>query len=230
MYSQLELNNNQIIRAVIFDLAGLMVDDEGLWGKAYKSVIEQYVGEIVDEHPNISGLAEPENWRWQMKHYRFYEKIDILIQKRKRALNDLLAKVGVKTLPGLYEIVDFFRKADLKMAVASSASRDYLDAVLRKINLHDAFITVISGEEIEYGKPNPDINLLCAQKMDIDVRPCLVFEDAPSGVKAAKRALMQVVVVPNKHTKNCDFSDADYILKSLLEVPTIFKAKDNNSA
>ena len=123
----------------------------------------------------------------------------------------------VTPMPGLYELVEKCKIAGLAMAVASSSVLDDVRAIVQALRLEGAFSALVSGNDVSRGKPDPEIFLETARRMNVEPRDCVVLEDTAHGVQAARRAGMLCVAVPNNFTEDHDFSQADMIVKSLAE-------------
>jgi beta-phosphoglucomutase-like phosphatase (HAD superfamily) len=93
-----------------------------------------------------------------------------------------------------------------------------MQTVLSELSLAGTFSQVVTGEDVLHGKPAPDCYLLAAQGLDLPPADCLVLEDAPNGIAAAKAAGMLCWAVPNEYTRGLDLSAADKVLPSLLAV------------
>jgi len=124
----------------------------------------------------------------------------------------------ITAMPGLFELLTESERRGLVVAVASSGAQSYVAAVLTAINLSDRFHAVVTGDDVVNGKPAPDVFLVAARALQVEPCECVVLEDAPSGVQAAKAAGMRCVAVPNAHTRALDLSVADFVLSSLLAV------------
>lgn len=131
---------------------------------------------------------------------------------------ELIQKYG-KALPGVYEAVTFFKEAGLKVALASSSSYRIIEAILKTLNLKEAFSLLYSAEQEEFGKPHPAVFIRTAKKLQLEPVKCLVIEDSLNGVIAAKAARMTCIAVPEKTMANDPrWAIADFKLSSLLEV------------
>jgi HAD superfamily hydrolase (TIGR01509 family) len=124
----------------------------------------------------------------------------------------------IAPMPGVGELVDELERRGVGKAVASSGVRRYVTAVLEEIGLAHRFETVMTGDAVAKGKPAPDIFLAAARALQTEPRACLVLEDAPAGVQAAKAAGMRCLAIPNDHTRSLDLSLADWIVPSLTVV------------
>ena len=139
------------------------------------------------------------------------------MQKRSRVYLNLL-KQNLHPQKGFISLLNLLKNHKVKLAVASSSVMEHIETVLSTLKVKDYFDVIVSGQFVARGKPFPDINLEAAKKLGIKPEYCLVLDDAQSGVESAKNANMKVIAVPNKFTKEHDFSKADLILNSLEEV------------
>ena len=206
------------IQAVIFDMDGLMIDSEPLHKEAWQVTL-RHLGYELDEalFAQLVGLRTREDAVLLREHFRLPVKAEVLARQR----NDLfLASLPgrVKPMPGLRELIAQVRGCGLFSAVATSGERRYVDAVVRELNLDGLFDAIAVAEDVERGKPAPDVYLLAARRLGLPPAQCLALEDAPNGVLAAKAAGMRCVAVPNEMTRSLDLSAADARLPSLLAV------------
>jgi HAD superfamily hydrolase (TIGR01509 family) len=121
-------------------------------------------------------------------------------------------------MPGLFELIDALDARRIKRAVASSGVRSYVEAVLRSIGAAGRFEVVVTADDVANGKPAPDAFLRAAERLDAKPQACLVLEDAPNGIAAARAAGMRCAAVPNDFTRKLDLSAADYSMPSLHAV------------
>lgn len=174
-----------------------------LFGLSIKDIFE-----VLVEKFNLTGLADP------AELLRQYNKQIIPVFKRE----------DIKPVPGLIALVEDIARHNYKLALASSSKRAKIDVVLEKIALTNYFPVIVSGEdEIKHGKPAPDIFLKAAERLEIDPKQCVVFEDAANGVAAAKAAGMRCVGVHNQAVfkvvgKRQDLSQADIEVEGLQEL------------
>lgn len=186
----------QKIRAVIFDMDGVLVDSEPLINAAAIAMFREkglavqpedflpFVGAGEDRY--IGGVAE-----------KYHFPLDVL-QAKKRTYEIYLDLVPtqLEAFPGVHALVDTCRKAGLRVAVASGTDRVKALAGLQKIGLsEEAWDTVVSGEQVKHNKPAPDIFLLTADKLEMAPTACVVLEDSFNGIRAAKAAGMRCVAV-----------------------------------
>ena len=128
----------------------------------------------------------------------------------------LVAESQFAPMPGAARTVGLLRGAGYPLAVSSSGARAYLETVLGRLALRDAFDALVSGEDVTHGKPDPEPYLLAARRLAVSPARCVVFEDAAVGVQSAKAAGMACIGVPNPAAlRRQDLSPADLVLPSL---------------
>ena len=121
-------------------------------------------------------------------------------------------------LPGALSVVTALRMSGQRVALASSSILPWVEACLQKIGLANAFETLITGSEVEHGKPDPEIYLLAAERLGVDPAACLAFEDAPAGIESAKRAGMTVWAVRTEYTRGLALPGPHREFESLADV------------
>ena len=204
---------------VIFDMDGVLVDSEAFICQAACMMFAEhgltvkpedflpFVG--TGENRYIGGVAEKYNF-------------PINIQRDKKRTYDIyleIIKGRLKPLSGVHEFIAACRKSGKKIAVASSADLRKVNGNLMEINLpSETFDAVITAEDVIHKKPDPEIFILAAKKLNLDAKDCLVIEDAVSGVTAAKRAGAKCLALTTSFTEN-DLSQADWFAKTLADAP-----------
>lgn len=209
-----------MIKAVIFDMDGLMLETEYLQSKASETVLIEYGKKPVLNKDGVVqpvGLNARKIWKLFKKKYDIDEDVEVLLDKKNKVYIKLLKK-KVVAKPGLYKLIKLLINHNIKIAVASSSVFEHIEFVVDKLKIKQYFHALISGEDFKRGKPYPDIFLKTAEDLDIKPRECVVLEDAETGVVAGKSAGMKVIAVPNKYTKSHNFLKADLIVNSLEEI------------
>jgi HAD superfamily hydrolase (TIGR01509 family) len=210
------------IRGVIFDMDGVLVDSEPFICEAAMRMFESTYGQIVKredfipfvgagEDRFIGGVAEEYGISLSMPRdkFRTYEiYLDIIRGK-------------LHPLPGAVEFVRMVRARGLRSAVATSADRVKMEGNLREIGLAVAhFDAVVTGDDVERKKPDPEIFLLAAKRIGLTPDVCLVVEDAPNGVRAAKAAGSRCLGLTSSFTEaTLREAGADYVARDLATVP-----------
>lgn len=208
-----------MVKAAIFDMDGLLVDSEPLWKQAHTKVFKKVGIDYNDEHHNLMlGMRTNEAVRNVYRHYPWeglppdeFEELTI------KEIIALMRK-HIKFQPGARKALMTCKKAGLSVAIASSSRPDVIDAVVDTLGIRDQFDHIYSAEYEEYGKPHPAVFLRVAKHFKVAPQDCLVFEDSPAGVLAAKAAQMHCIAVPEAESEGNRFiGAADVVLGSLEE-------------
>jgi HAD superfamily hydrolase (TIGR01509 family) len=207
-----------LIQAILFDLDGLAVDSEPHSIVSWAAVLARR-GVTLDQPTldRVLGWRIDDTSRLFVEQYQLSDRpVDLSREKTEYQINHLAG--NVPPMPGLIELLDAIDEWGLKKAIASSGRRPYVIAVLRAADLDQRFGTLVTGDDVANGKPAPDIFLAAAQALGVEPASCLVLEDAPAGVQAAKAAGMLCIAIPNDFTRSLDLSLADRRLPSLHNV------------
>ncbi len=206
----------EVIRAVVFDLDGVLLDSESLWDDARRQVVARYGGHWREQATaDMQGMSSLE-WSNYLRNQLGVELdeaeigelvVDILLDRYRRALpllqgaRDAVARIGGRWPLGL----------------ASSSNRVVIEEVLTLSGLASAFQTTVSSEEVRRGKPYPDVYLEAARRLGLLPQRCVAVEDSTNGIDAAIAAGLRVVAVPNRDfpPKPEVVASADLVLASL---------------
>lgn len=207
-----------MIRAVIFDMDGLLIDSEPVWDKA-RSIMAAGVGIDwnKDDHKAVMGVSTKE-WVDYMIHRLQLtmspEQVELHIVDQ---MVDLYRK-QIPYLPGAVEAVDL-ANAHFPVGLASGSPRSLIDTVTGDTALKGKFQCILSGDQVEHGKPSPDVYLETARQMRVRPEACVCLEDSGNGILAGKNAGMKVIAVPDPRfppdPQKLQF--ADVILDSLMD-------------
>jgi HAD superfamily hydrolase (TIGR01509 family) len=210
-----------MITTIIFDLDGLLADTEPLQMQAYRQALLTYGVMLTDDeyaqHWIRAGLGID-----QFVADRRLSIAPALVRQQKVQRYQALLETSLHAMPGTLDLLERLHRRK-RLAVASSSFRDNVEQVLHRLNFARYFDVVAAGEDVEHGKPAPDIFLYTARRLEVEPSECVVVEDAEKGILAAKRAGMKSIAVPNRHTLDNDFSAASYVVNSLLEVECLLK-------
>jgi len=215
-----------MIQAILFDLDGLMVDSEPHSLASWEAVLQER-GVTLDQLTidSILGLRIDATARTLIDKYHLPDTVQGL-SDAKTEYQIAHLDGNVQPMPGLIELLDEIDRRDLKKAVASSGIHRYVEAVLRANGLLDRFSVIITGDQVAHGKPAPDVFLAAARALHAEPQHCLVLEDAPAGVQAAKAAGMTCIAVPDQGVAKLDLSQADKVMPSLHEVRTLLASNE----
>ena len=207
-----------MISAIIFDMDGLMIDSEPLQKEAWQATARRY-GRAIDDalFTRMLGLREVESTALVIRELGLSVEAKALWAERNQLY--LAGLPGrLRAMPGLYELLAELPPRGLCRAVATSGERRYVETVMRELELEGQWDALVVAQDVTRGKPAPDVYLLAAQRLQLAPSQCLVLEDAPNGIAAAKAAGMTCIAIPNKDTRALDLSAADAVMPSLLAV------------
>ncbi len=147
------------------------------------------------------------------------ENVESIVQEKEASFREK-AKGNIKPFPGVVKLLNTIKKGNFKQALVSSAPKENIDLLNSELDLEGIFDRIVSGREVAESKPSPQISLLAAEKLGAEPKDCIVIEDSPFGVKAAKAAGMRCLAVTNTHPKQ-DLEEADRVVDSLEKVDLI---------
>ncbi|HOQ37636.1 MAG TPA: HAD family phosphatase [Acetivibrio sp.] len=204
------------IKAIIFDMDGLMIDSERLYFDVERALARNYGKEVSDETlMKMMGRSPLE----AMSIYAMDLGFDISSEELLRLRNDMFVdrlRNEVSAMKGLYEMLNRF-EGKLKMAIATGSPEEFLRIVMDKLKIEKYFDVLQPSDEIKEGKPNPEIYLKAAEKLKVLPSECIVLEDSCNGALAGKRAGCYTIAVPSEYTCKQDFSFVDYIARDLYD-------------
>ena len=217
------------IKAVLFDMDGLMVDTESLSTEAFiNSAKAQGYNMTKEETLKVLGFTKANIYQFWIDYFQG-TNVDgkKLVDDHYEYIENVLYTVGPEKMPYVEELLKYLREKNYKIAVASSSDTADIKNNLEKTKLEKYIDEIASGAEVENGKPAPDVFLLAAERLDVDPKDCLILEDSKAGVKAGKASGAMVFMVPDMFTVDKECEDtADRILTNLGEVIEILEGKN----
>jgi len=211
--------------AIIFDLDGVLADSETWWSEIDAKLLAEYgVTYHGEHHQNVVGVSYRLAVEFYKKAFALSVPTEEMMRRRGEIATGFFAnRIGL--FPNVKEVLEELRQMKLHLAVATSSVSACARPFLDRHQLTGFFEVVVTGEQVDHGKPAPDIYLYAAHKLGILADACLVVEDALPGVTAAKAAKMRVAAIPDKRFVDPrDYEkNADYVLNSLQELPELIR-------
>jgi HAD superfamily hydrolase (TIGR01509 family) len=212
-----------MIKALIFDFDGLILDTETPEFHVWQDIYREHGYEFpAEKWASIVGGGGHSD-------FDAAENLSLLIEGRldsaslrdRNSLESGVLIASLEPLPGVMNYLNEAKRLGLKLAIASSSPRSWVDSHARRIGVFHFFDHVVTREDVGPGrtKPNPDLFLTALDRLGVPKEAAIVFEDSPNGVKAARRAGVFVVAVPNELTSTLRLDEADLILSSLSDMP-----------
>jgi HAD superfamily hydrolase (TIGR01509 family) len=211
--------------AVIFDLDGVLADSEPWWNQIDKKLLAEHgVTYRGQHHRNVLGVSYRLAVEFYKKAFHIATPVEELMRRRGEIATEFFAnRIGL--FPSAKATLEQLHDMKVRLAVATSSVGASARPFLDRTGITSFFDVIVTGDEIERGKPLPDIYLRTAEKLDVPVDACLVVEDALSGIAAGKAANMRVAAIPD--TRFVDGrqyqKEADYVLASLSEIPGLIR-------
>jgi beta-phosphoglucomutase family hydrolase len=207
-----------MFKAIIFDMDGVIVDSEPTHYAADTAIFKKLGLDLsYEERKSFLGQSSKSIWEYISKKYSLElsskQFLDLDVEIRKKFL---LSPNTQEINPGLEDLLKRIQSAGIPMAVASSSVSAILEPLLKELNLAQYFLCFATGDQVPHAKPAPDVFLLAAELLKTDPSTCLVLEDSPNGIKAAKAAGMTCIAyVPRPDSS--DLSEADSIIRNFNE-------------
>lgn len=209
-----------MINTVLFDMDGLLLDTEPLWGVSMLRVAEKHgipiTREKFKETRGFHIYEVTEHWAhkypWEGKSSQDVaeEILDDIIE---------LSKTSGRIMPGVEQALEMFKKHDFKIGLASSSPERMILALVNFFGIKDYFDSIVSADAVELGKPHPGVFLHCANELKAKPLNCVVLEDSVNGMVAGKAARMKVIAIPDEvHFDDPRFSLADAKLSTMEDL------------
>ena len=208
------------MRALIFDMDGVLVDSEPLWRLAERQIFAEVGLELTDaDCERTMGMRTDEvieHWyRLSPWEGATCAEVEARLEDRMRKL--LTEKAAA--MPGVEASITMARAEGLVLGLATSSAPPLINAVLTKLGLSDAFAITHSAIAEEFGKPHPAVFLTTARLLGVEPPECVAIEDSVAGVRSGKAAGMRVIAVPPPHLFNkVGYDEADIKLRSLEDL------------
>ena len=218
------------IKAVLFDMDGLMVDTESLATEAFiHSAKKQGYDMTKEETLMVLGFTTKSIYEfWE----NYFKNSDVsgkqLVDDHYKYIENVLFTTGPKKMPYIEELLKYLKENNYKVAVASSFNMNHIINNMEKTGLKKYIDEFASGAEVKNGKPAPDVFLLAAERLGVEPKKCLVLEDSKAGVIAGSSAGAKVIMVPDMFKPDDECKEKAYkIVNNLGEVINMLEENNN---
>lgn len=220
------------IKAVLFDMDGLMVDTESLATEAFiHSAKKQGYDMTKEETLLVLGFTTKSIYDfWE----NYFKNSDVsgkqLVDDHYKYIENILFTTGPRKMPYIEELLKYLKDSNYKVAVASSSNMNHIINNMEKTGLKKYIDEFASGAEVKNGKPAPDVFLLAAKRLGVKPEECLVLEDSKAGVMAGSSAGAKVIMIPDMFKPDEVCKEKAYrIVNNLGEVISILEEKNNEN-
>lgn len=209
-----------MLKAVIFDMDGLMIDSERVTFEGYQHIMGK-MGLTITEDFYITLLGKPKKGIFQ----RFYDvygddfPIETVIDQVHAYMAERFETEGVPVKKGLLPLLKYLKENGYKTIVATSSNRERVDSILSIAGITEYFDDSICGDEVAHGKPHPEVFLKSCEKLGVGTEEAIVLEDSEAGIQASYAAGVKVICVPDMKQPEAEYAEKTYrILNDLDEV------------
>jgi len=207
------------IKAVIFDMDGVIVDSERYFPVLEKEWFLSLVGKWTEEdQANITGRSASDIYFVLKKQYGLKIDQNLFLKQYDEIAKDVYEN-KCEITRNFLNVADNLRKKNLKIALVSSSPYSWIEMMLKRFGIRDKFDVILSADDVNCeGKPSPAIYLHLAKILNLNPENCIVIEDSKNGIISAKNANMFCIGFRNKINENQDLSKADKIIYDLSEI------------
>ena len=220
-------------KAVIFDMDGVIFDTEKVYLDILIEVFEKYGYKMTKElYVNVMGTGRKNVIKTFLENFGDDLPIEKMYEEKDNQLFYRIENQGIPLKEGVKELFSMLKEKDYKIALATSAKRERVEKQIKDKWLKESFDAIVCGDDVEKGKPSPDIFLKAAKEIDVEPENCFVVEDSPAGIKAAFSGGMKGI-----HVEDLKVADEEILkycqknFKNLQEIKKYlsYEQIDNNS-
>jgi HAD superfamily hydrolase (TIGR01509 family) len=218
------------LSAAILDLDGLVLDTERVARRAWRSAAAEF-GYGIDNQLYEEIIGRTTEGTGDVLRHALGDAFpyEAALRRQQRLMNHLMDQEGLEPKPGLTQVLETIEDLELEVALATSAHRASALRKLAAADMQGVFETMVCGDEVDEGKPAPDIFLAAARELDVQPARCVVLEDSDPGVLGAHAAGMRVILVPDLKTPSPESRAATWhVCPSLARAAAILRSVGAN--
>jgi HAD superfamily hydrolase (TIGR01509 family) len=209
-----------MVKTVIFDMDGVIVDTEPVHHYAYHQQFKQLNIHVPDEmYATFTGNSTRNVFQRLKEHFALEEEVEKLIDIKRALFNDAFdSKQDLFLLDGVEDLIRDLHRNGVQLILASSSAKVTIDRIFKRFDLYRYFTDIVSGEDFPKSKPHPAIFEHAASLSIAPKSQCIVIEDSTNGIKAAKAAGLYCIGYDSFHSKMQDLSEADLVIRHFDEL------------
>jgi HAD superfamily hydrolase (TIGR01509 family) len=209
-----------MIKTVIFDMDGVIVDTEPVHHYAFRQHFELLKIDVSPEmYASFTGNSTRNVFQKLKNHFNLTQEIEALIDTKRQLFNEAFdKKEDLYLLDGVEDLIKELNLKGMQLVLASSSAKVTINRIFTRFHLHQYFTHIVSGEDFENSKPDPAIFIHAAFLSETPIENCIVIEDSTNGIKAAKAAGIYCIGYDSPNSKLQDYSLADEVISDFSDL------------
>ncbi|MDD2274833.1 MAG: HAD family phosphatase [Candidatus Pacebacteria bacterium] len=207
-----------MIKGIIFDMDGVLTDNKEQDFTAWKRVFADFGLDLnMDGYKSFTGMKGEEIVKKYIKLDADNKEATSLTRRKEEYFIEEIKKTKIEPMKGVVRLLNDLKKNNIKMGIGTAAMEFKAYAILEELGIKDFFEVLVSAEKVKKGKPDPETYLKVAEYLKIKTEECIVIEDAPNGIEAAKNGGIKCIAITSTH-KESELQSADKIIDSFDEL------------
>jgi HAD superfamily hydrolase (TIGR01509 family) len=208
-----------MLKAIVFDMDGVIIDSEPIHIEIDTEVMREFGGEpTVDEIYEFVGITNREMWETLRRRHNLNGTVEQILERHREYKMKRFSSEKIPPIDGIEDLIKDARKRGLKIALATSSPRYFAECILENAGLMQYFDALVTSDDVTRGKPDPEVYLKAAQRLDLEPGCCIAIEDGCFGIQSAKSAGMRVIAFRNPNSGDQDTSRADFVVSSIRSI------------